>query len=90
MRVGETLDLYQKSNELPGYPWEFGVTKAAEQINGRLAMIGIASLAVANVYKTGHCPDISGPAVAGKEPFCALLSRDGWTWLFGALDMIHM
>ncbi len=32
-----------------GYPWEFGVTRAAEQWNGRLAMLGIAALAVSQV-----------------------------------------
>jgi len=91
LRVGETLDLYQKSTkELPGYPWEFGVTRAAEQTNGRLAMLGIASLAVAQVWQSGHCPTIEGPALAGREPFCAFLSRDGWAWLFGALDMLQM
>jgi len=90
LRVGETLDLYQKSKSLPGYPWEFGVTRAAEEVNGRLAMLGIASLAVAQVWKSGHCPSIDGPALAGKEPFCAALSRDGWSWLFGALDMVQM
>ena len=80
LRVSETLDLYQKSDELPGYPWEFGVTKAAEQTNGRLAMLGLASLAVAQVLKAG-CPRIDGPAIAGKEPFCAAFSADGWNWL---------
>ena len=68
-----------------GYPWEFGVTKAAEQTNGRLAMLGIASLAVAQVLKAG-CPSIDGPAIAGKEPFCAAFSADGWGWLFAALQ----
>lgn len=86
LRVSETLDLYQKSDELPGYPWEFGVTKAAEQTNGRLAMLGLASLAVAQVLKAG-CPTIDGPAIAGKEPFCAAFSADGWNWLFAALDL---
>lgn len=85
LRIAETLDLYQKSEELPGYPWEFGVTKAAEQTNGRLAMLGIASLAVAQVLKAG-CPSIDGPAIAGKEPFCAAFSADGWGWLFSALS----
>jgi len=85
LRISETLDLYQKSDELPGYPWEFGVTKAAEQTNGRLAMLGIASLAVAQVIKAG-CPRIEGPAIAGKEPFCAAFSADGWNWLFAAIQ----
>jgi len=85
LRISETLDLYQKSTESPGYPWEFGVTKAAEQTNGRLAMLGIASLAVAQVLKAG-CPTIAGPAIAGKEPFCAAFSADGWGWLFSVLQ----
>eukprot|EP00960_Hanusia_phi_P025878 745930-Hanusia_phi.AAC.1 len=51
LRVSETLELYQKSNDMPGYPWEFGVTRAAEQWNGRLAMLGIAALAVAQVRR---------------------------------------
>jgi len=85
LRISETLDLYQKSDELPGYPWEFGVTKAAEQTNGRLAMLGIASLAVAQVIKAG-CPRIEGPAIAGREPFCAAFSADGWNWLFAAIQ----
>jgi len=54
LRISETLDLYQKSKDLPGYPWEFGVTKAAEQTNGRLAMLAIASLAVTQVLKAYH------------------------------------
>jgi protoporphyrin/coproporphyrin ferrochelatase len=83
LRVSECLDLYQdESNNLPGYPWEFGVTRAAEQWNGRLAMIGIAALAVSQVLRVG-CPHIEGPAILGKEPFCAALSYDGWSWLFG-------
>mmetsp|Transcript_19668 Transcript_19668/g.65458 ORF Transcript_19668/g.65458 Transcript_19668/m.65458 type:complete len:467 (+) Transcript_19668:220-1620(+) len=89
LRVSETLDLYQKSNDMPGYPWEFGVTRAAEQWNGRLAMLGIAALAVAQVYKSGHCPTIDGPAIAGKEPFCAAFSADGWEWLFAAVQSLY-
>jgi len=85
LRISETLDLYQKSDEIPGYPWEFGVTKAAEQTNGRLAMVGIASLAVAQVIKAG-CPRIDGPAISGKEPFCAAFSADGWNWLLTAIQ----
>jgi len=85
LRVGETLDLYQKTDRMPGYPWEFGITRAAEQVNGRLAMLGIAGLAVAQVWKSGHCPSIDGPSLVGKEPFCAFLSRDGWAWLFDLL-----
>lgn len=85
LRISETLDLYQKSKDLPGYPWEFGVTKAAEQTNGRLAMLAIASLAVTQVLKAG-CPKIDGPAIAGKEPFCAAFSADGWNWLFSAIQ----
>jgi ferrochelatase len=85
LRISETLDLYQKSDEIPGYPWEFGVTKAAEQTNGRLAMLAIASLAVTQVIRAG-CPKIDGPAIAGKEPFCAAFSADGWNWLFSAIQ----
>jgi hypothetical protein len=48
-------------------------------------MLGIASLAVAQVLKAG-CPSIDGPAIAGKEPFCAAFSADGWGWLFAALQ----
>lgn len=85
LRVPETLDLYQKSKELPGYPWEFGITKAAEQTNGRIAMLALASIAVSQVLKSG-CPEIDGPAIAGKEPFCAAFSSDGWSWLFAAFQ----
>lgn len=85
LRIPETLDLYQKTDELPGYPWEFGVTKAAEQTNGRIAMLALASLAVSQVIKSG-CPSIDGPAIAGKEPFCAAFSADGWNWLFAAIQ----
>ena len=85
LRVSETLDLYQKSKEIKGYLWEFGATKAAEQTNGRMAMLGLASLAVAQVNKAG-CPKIDGPAIAGKEPFCAAFSADGWNWLFAAFQ----
>jgi len=85
LRISETLDLYQKSKEIKSYPWEFGATRAAEQTNGRLAMMGLASLAVAQVNKVG-CPKIDGPAIACKEPFCAAFSADGWSWLFAAFQ----
>jgi len=61
-----------------------GVSLAAEAINGRVAMMAFASLAISQVISSG-CPAISGPSIAGKEPFCAAFSYDGWAWL---LDVI--
>jgi hypothetical protein len=56
------------------------VNLRAEKINGRVAMLALASLAVSQVIKSG-CPAIDGPAIAGKEPFCAAFSAEGWQWL---------
>ena len=81
LRVSETLNLYQKAKEVPSYsPFELGVTSKAEQINGRIAMLALASLAISQVIKSG-CPAIDGPAIAGKEPLCAAFSAEGWQWL---------
>mmetsp|Transcript_52688 Transcript_52688/g.124701 ORF Transcript_52688/g.124701 Transcript_52688/m.124701 type:complete len:507 (-) Transcript_52688:151-1671(-) len=89
LRVSETLDLYQKVSQPPSYsPFELGVTSKAEQINGRIAMLALASLAVTQVIKSG-CPDIAGPAIAGKEPFCAAFSADGWQWIFNLLAIFN-
>lgn len=82
LRVSETLALYQGAESAPEGSWlNFGITKTSEAINGRLAMLGISALAIAQVIKSG-CPPIDGPSIAGKEPFCAALSADGWSWLF--------
>ena len=80
LRVSETLDLYQKVQPPAYSPFQLGATSGAEQINGRIAMLALASLAVTQVIKSG-CPAIDGPAIAGKEPFCAAFSADGWQWL---------
>ena len=82
----ETLALYQGATEAPEGSWmNIGITKTSEAINGRIAMVGMACLAVSQVIRKG-CPPIDGPAIAGKEPFCAAFSADGWGWLF---DLVH-
>ncbi len=64
LRVGETLQLYQGADCAPEGSWmNFGITKASEQINGRLAMLALAVLAVNSVLKVG-CPSIEGPSVS--------------------------
>lgn len=86
LRVSETLALYQGKDEAPEGSWmNVGITKSTEAINGRIAMVGMAGLAISQVIKRG-CPPIEGPSIAGKEPFCAAFSADGWGWLF---DLVH-
>ena len=82
LRVSETLNLYQNAVEVKeaSLPFGIGVNLRAEKINGRVAMLALASLAVSQVIKSG-CPAIDGPAIAGKEPFCAAFSAEGWQWL---------
>mmetsp|Transcript_40980 Transcript_40980/g.99877 ORF Transcript_40980/g.99877 Transcript_40980/m.99877 type:complete len:209 (+) Transcript_40980:1169-1795(+) len=92
LRVEEALQLYQgqsmqkdAAEEGKRQSWLVpGVSLAAEAINGRVAMMAFASLAISQVISSG-CPAISGPSIAGKEPFCAAFSYDGWAWL---LDVI--
>jgi len=86
LRVRETLNLYQGDEKAPDGSWmNFGITMTSERINGRLAMVALSVLAVGQVIKAG-CPPIDGPSIAGKEPFCAAFSADGWGWLF---DVVH-
>mmetsp|Transcript_35206 Transcript_35206/g.69014 ORF Transcript_35206/g.69014 Transcript_35206/m.69014 type:complete len:515 (+) Transcript_35206:205-1749(+) len=90
LRVRETLNLYQGDEKAPDGSWmNIGITTTSEQINGRLAMVAISILAVGQVIKAG-CPPIDGPSIAGKEPFCAAFSADGWGWLFDVASSIMM
>jgi len=97
LRVSEALELYQgksmreaAAEEKNRLGWlRPGVTPSTEAINGRVAMMACASLAISQVISSG-CPAISGPSIAGKEPFCAALSYDGWAWLLDVLLNIHM
>jgi hypothetical protein len=69
LRVGETLQLYQGADCAPEGSWmNFGITKASEQINGRLAMLALAVLAVNTVLKVG-CPSIEGPSVSSIKAY---------------------
>lgn len=90
LRVSETLSLYQGKDEAPEGSWmNVGITKSTEAINGRIAMVGMAALAISQAIKRG-CPNIEGPSIAGKEPFCAAFSADGWTWLFDLVGAMQM
>jgi hypothetical protein len=90
LRVSETLSLYQGKDEAPEGSWmNVGITKSTEAINGRIAMVGMAALAITQAIKRG-CPAIDGPSIAGKEPFCAAFSADGWTWLFDLVGAMQL
>uniref|UniRef100_A0A7S0Z4I5 Ferrochelatase n=1 Tax=Hemiselmis tepida TaxID=464990 RepID=A0A7S0Z4I5_9CRYP len=92
LRVAEALELYQGKSMREAAAassdrnaWlRPGISISAEAINGRAAMVAFASLAISQVINKG-CPAIAGPSIAGKEPFCAAFSYDGWAWL---LDVI--
>jgi len=90
LRVRETLNLYQGDEKAPDGSWfNVGITTTSEKINGRLAMLALSILAVGQVIKAG-CPPIDGPSIAGKEPFCAAFSADGWSWLFDVVQSLQM
>jgi len=92
LRVSEALALYQGKEKAPAKPASWftpGVSTSSEAINGRVAMLAISALAVSRVMSSG-CPAISGPSIAGKEPFCAAFSYDGWAWLFDVIQTLHI